>query len=206
MATSEAYILAMAASFSKCIWLLSRYAARRISSSAASMRVAMSAILNWMAWNSEMGLPNCTRSLEYLIDSSRQHLAMPRAWDAMPIRPESSVVSICRKPDPGSPSMASLGMRASWNTSSEVPEPLIPSLSSTLPTEKPSVASRSMTNWVMPLYPLVLSVTAAITAYLAMLPLVMNFFSPLMIQWLLSSTALVFIPAGSLPALASVSP
>jgi len=130
---------------------LSSQAARRIKSSAASMRVAMSAILNWMAWKSDMGLPNCTRSLEYFTDSSRQHLAMPRAWEAMPMRPESSVVSICRNPLPGSPRMASLGMRASWNTSSEVPEPRMPSLSSTLPTENPSVSSRSMTNWVMPL-------------------------------------------------------
>ena len=58
----------------------------------------------------------------------------------------------------------------------------------------------------MPLWPAALSVTAAITAYLATLPLVMNFFSPLMIQESPSSTAVVSMAPGSEPAPASVRP
>ena len=40
-----------------------RYAARYVSQRAASSSVAMSASLNWIAWNFAIGWPNCTRAV-----------------------------------------------------------------------------------------------------------------------------------------------
>ena len=53
---------------------------------------------------------------------------------------------------PGSPSTASAGTMQSWNTSSQVLEARMPSLSSFLPTENPGVPFSSTTA-VIPLYP-----------------------------------------------------
>src|SRR5579875_1660003 len=83
MAVSEAKSLAMAASR---VWRRpwSRtHAARYMSSRDAWMRVAMSAIFHWMAWNSAMGRPNWRRSLAYRTASSRD--ARARDPDAPPV-------------------------------------------------------------------------------------------------------------------------
>ena len=68
------------------------------------------------------------------------------------MRPLSRVVSICLRPPPSLPrSRFALGMRASSKTSSAVPLAQMPSLSSTRPTEKPLVFSRSTMKELMPL-------------------------------------------------------
>ena len=56
-----AFSFAIAASLRKGCPVSRRYAARYVSQRAASSSVAMSASLNWIAWNFEMGWPNCTR-------------------------------------------------------------------------------------------------------------------------------------------------
>ena len=64
LAISLAYSLAMALSAEWRTPLSFSSAARSTSSRAASISVAMSAIMNWMAWCSRMGLPKVLRSPE----------------------------------------------------------------------------------------------------------------------------------------------
>src|SRR5689334_18338290 len=65
-------------------------AAAYSSARAAVMRVAMSASLNWMAWNSLIGLPNRRRSAAYAVETSSAARAIPIACAEMPSRPLSS--------------------------------------------------------------------------------------------------------------------
>ena len=58
-----AFSFAIAASLRNGCPVSRRYAARYVSQRAASSSVAMSASLNWIAWNFEIGWPNCTRCL-----------------------------------------------------------------------------------------------------------------------------------------------
>ena len=75
-------------------------AASSVNSSAASMRVAMSANLKAMAWKLEMDFPNCSRSWEYFTLASNAPLAMPRERAAMEILPPSSTFMAWMKPSP----------------------------------------------------------------------------------------------------------
>ena len=82
--------------------------------------VAISASMKAMAWFLQMGLPNCTRSLEYLMASSRQPWAKPMDWADTPRRPPSSVFMALMKPMFSLPSMSLLWTRTSSSTTSEV--------------------------------------------------------------------------------------
>src|SRR6185312_5240113 len=65
-------------------------AAAYSSARAAVIRVAMSASLNWMAWNSLIGLPHWRLSAAYAVETSRAAHAMPIDGAEMPSRPLSS--------------------------------------------------------------------------------------------------------------------
>ena len=114
LATSEAKSFAMAASGPKFSWLSSARAARQVISRAASILVCISAILNWVFWKELMGLPNCLRSLPYLMASFSAPWAMPTAWAAMPMRPQSSAPMAILKPRPTGPSTRS-GVTRTWS-------------------------------------------------------------------------------------------
>ena len=60
--------------------------------------VAMSAIMNWIAWCIAIGTPNCTRSLEYSVANSNAARAMPVAMAATPGRVRSRVIIASLKP------------------------------------------------------------------------------------------------------------
>ena len=60
-ASRLAFSFAIAASLRNGWPVSRRYAARYVSQRAASSSVAMSASLNWIAWNCEIGCPNCSR-------------------------------------------------------------------------------------------------------------------------------------------------
>ena len=62
---------------------------------------------------------------------------MPTAWAAAPRRVRSSVPSATDSPRPTSPITFSCGTRTSSKTGEPVGEPLMPSLCSSLPIEKP---------------------------------------------------------------------
>ncbi|MOA03878.1 hypothetical protein D3C78_1234080 [compost metagenome] len=67
---------------------------------AACTWVAMSANFHWIAWNLAISLPNCWRSRANFLASSIAAVAMPTAWAAMPMRPESSAFMATVKPSP----------------------------------------------------------------------------------------------------------
>jgi len=82
IATSEAYHFAMEAIFgwsgdsgSVSIIEAARYTMVR----AVSTERAISASIHCIPWNEARGLPNCTRSLAYLIEASSAPWAIPRA-------------------------------------------------------------------------------------------------------------------------------
>ena len=123
----------------------------------------------------------------------------------MPIRPASSTCIALMKPCPSSPSRWSSGTRQSWKTTSLVSLARRPSLFSFLPADMPGVPRGTM-NAEMPRLPFVRSVTAIATITPATLPCVMKVLAPLSTQWSPSRTAMVRVPAASLPAVGSVSP
>lgn len=90
---------------------------------------------------------------------------MPKACEAIPILPASNVIMAILKPNPGSPRIFSLGISQSSNISEHVDEPLIPNLSSFLPSSKPLIGFGTM-NAEMPLCFKLLSVVANTTAAL----------------------------------------
>ena len=95
----------------------------------------------------------------------------------MPMRPRSRMRRVSTKPMPSWPRRFCAGTRQSSRTSSEVSEQRTPSLSSFLPGRKPGVP-RSTMKAEMPFLPLLLSVTAMITAVSATRPLVMKVLEP----------------------------
>ncbi len=66
---------------------------------------SMRASLSWISWNSPMGRPNCTRSLAYSSESSRQRSTMPSAMAATPER-SIEKVSLAPSRPPRLPSSA----------------------------------------------------------------------------------------------------
>ena len=60
----------------------------------------MSASLNWTAWNSAIGLPNCRRSFAYAYARSYAPCASPTPIAATEIRPPSRISRNCVKPSP----------------------------------------------------------------------------------------------------------
>lgn len=145
---------------------------------AASMPVAMSAIIHWMAWKELMERPNCLRCLAYRTASSRHALEMPMAWDAMPMRPLSRALMATLNPSPGLPMRFSFATRQSSKMSSTVLEARSPILSSRDPTENPGVP-RSMIKAERPLLPFSGPVRAMRLITSAYAPWVMNTLVPL---------------------------
>ena len=183
-----------------------RNAALNANNLAASTLVAISAIIHWIAWNFEIGCPNCTLVFAYSMESSNAPLAIPIAWAAIPILPPSKVDKATLKPSPTSPSWFFFGILASSKINSAVDEPLIPSLSSNFPTLNPGVLSKSTIKATIPLCFLDLSVWAINTQVFASPPFVMNNFVPLTIHSSPTNFAVVEIFAASDPALGSVNP
>ena len=66
--------------------------------------VAMSAIMNWIAWCIAIGTPNWTRSFEYSVAISNAAREMPVAIAATPGRVRSSTIIASLKPLFSSPS------------------------------------------------------------------------------------------------------
>ena len=106
-----------------------RAAARHVRRRALSSWRAMSAILFWIDCSFVMGLPNATLFPAYSTAQSNAAWPIPSAWEAMPIRPASSVVMAILKPEPGWPSKFSFGTWQSSKMTLQVDEPRIPSLS-----------------------------------------------------------------------------
>ena len=124
--------------------------------------------------------------------------AMPRAWEAMPIRPPSSVAMASWKPLPFTPSRRSFGMMQSSMMSSQVEEPRMPILSSGLPTLKPGSVRSTMKALISFCLRPRLSVTKPVTAMMmntsAKPAFVMKILEPFSFQWSPSSTAKVCWP------------
>ncbi len=106
---------------------------------AASTFVAMSASWNCVFCCCAIVRPNCFLSFVYSIVLSNAPSAIPRACEAIPIRPPSRVCIAIGKPFPCAPKRASFGIRQSWKISSYVAEPRIPIFFSFVPNEKPGV-------------------------------------------------------------------
>ena len=103
----------------------------------------MRASLSWMSWNSPMGWPNCTRSLAYCTDSSRQRSMIPSDIAATPERSIEKVSLAPSRPPAGtssvSPMRRSLPTRTSVRNSSPVGEECMPILRSGLLCSKPGM-------------------------------------------------------------------
>ena len=91
-----------------------------MSSRAASISVAMSAIRKLTPWFIAIGWPNCTRSRAYATACSKAARATPTALAAVPGRVLSSVCIAILKPSPSSPSRFAAGTCTSWKASAEV--------------------------------------------------------------------------------------
>ena len=100
-----------------------RSAALRVSSRAASRRVAMSASFSWIAWCSPMILPIVSRCMLYASAASKAARATPTARAAMLMRPTSSTPRIWGRPRPSSPTTLAAGMRWSVYAISTVSTP-----------------------------------------------------------------------------------
>ena len=103
------------------------HAARWTSVRPAEISVAMSARWNWIAWNEEIGLPNCSRSFEYASARSYAPCARPTPIAATEMRPPSRISRNWRKPSPRAPRRFSSGTSTFSNESSRVSEARQPS-------------------------------------------------------------------------------
>src|SRR5215510_11350555 len=95
------------------------HAACQQSSRAASIFVAMSAIMKLTPWFIAIGMPNWTRSFEYCAAYSNAARATPTPPIAVPGLVKSSVFIAILKPWPSSPSRFSTGTRTSMNESAD---------------------------------------------------------------------------------------
>src|ERR687884_277855 len=95
------------------------HAACQQSSRAASIFVAMSAIMKLTPWFIAIGMPNWTRSFEYCAAYSKAARATPTAPAAVPGRVRSSVRIAILKPSPSAPSRFAAGTRTSWNVGAD---------------------------------------------------------------------------------------
>ena len=150
-------------------------------------------------------MPNCFLCFMYSIVTSRAPSAIPRACEAIPIRPPSRVCIATLNPLPSPPRSLSLGMRQFWKISSVVEEAQIPILSSVLPIENPGSFFSTM-NALIPWLPFDLSVIAITTNTSAYPPFVMKHLAPFSTHSSPSSSALVCCPDASVPAFGSVRP
>ena len=124
-----------------------------------------------------ISVPKAFLSFEYCSALSYAPLAIPKACAAMPIRPPLNTCIANLKPNPSSPILFALGTFTSWNISECVSEPLMPSLSSFLPTWKPSMSEVTIRQ-LIPLCPFSTSVCAITKNVFPVLPLVIQFLVP----------------------------
>nr|GFC37825.1 hypothetical protein [Tanacetum cinerariifolium] len=130
-----------------------------------------------MAWCLAISTPKALRSLAYLMLSSSEPEAIPRACAAMPIRPPASTCMANLKPKPSAPMRFSLGTFTSLKSSEHVSEPRMPSLFSLGPCWKPGM-SLSTISTLMP-RDFSSGLVWAITRYTeAVVPLVIQFLVP----------------------------
>src|SRR6516225_8212410 len=115
---SDAYSFAIAASASVIVPWSSFAAARRVSISAASNSVAMSASWNPTPWNRPIGWPNCRRLAAHWVAASSTRRARPTLVAATCSRVAPSHLLISSRPRPSSPSRLAAGTRQPLNTSS----------------------------------------------------------------------------------------
>src|SRR5512138_2049983 len=130
---------------------------------------------------------------------------MPNANDAIEILPPSNTANACLNPSPTSPKRLASGTIQFSNIISVVSLARIPSLFSFLPPENPLVPL-STTNAVALFFDLGSPVRQITTATSPLLPCVIQFFVPLMIQLSPSRVAIHFMLPASLPVLGSVNP
>src|SRR3569832_1206332 len=89
------------------------HAALWVSNRVDSYAIAISAIMNWIAWCWAIGTPNVLRSSAYFVDSSRQRRIKPDTPAAIQGRERSNVFIATLKPPPSSPTSALFGILAS---------------------------------------------------------------------------------------------
>ena len=130
----------------------SRTAEFQTSRRPASTLVAMSAIMNWIAWCIAIGTPNWTRSFEYSVAYSNAARPMPTAIAETPGRVRSRVIIASLKPLFSSPSRFSAGISTSSKEMVAVLEARWPILSSFLSTVTPG-RSASTTKALIPRWP-----------------------------------------------------
>ena len=111
----------------------------------------MSASMYWMAWNSAIGLPNCTRSLGVARAPPRSAARpMPTAQAPMPMRPRSSTFSgVDEAADRSRPAAARPAPPRRPGSARWCPTRAAPSSRCACPARKPGVP-RSTTNAVSP--------------------------------------------------------
>ena len=110
-----------------------RPAVRKAIDSPTKVWVAMSPIFLRMRSNSAMGLPNCLRSVAYLIPSSRQYLDPPTPPTPSFQRPMFRMLKAILWPWPIVPSTLSAGTTQSSRIRGQVLLPRMPSLCSSGP-------------------------------------------------------------------------
>ncbi len=156
-----------------------------------------------------MERPNCFLSFTYSTVLSSAPSARPRAWEAIPIRPPSSVCIAMPKPLPCCPRIFSFGILQSVKISSYVEEPRIPIFFSFVPNVKPGVPFSTIKAVIsldiLPRFSII-PVTAKITYTSASLPFVIKILEPFRTHSSPSSTAFVCCPCASVPAPGSVRP
>lgn len=113
----------------------------------------------WILWSFVKGAPNASLLAAYSTARSRAAWPMPTPCPAIPILPPSNVDIAILNPWPGSPRTFPFGILQSSKIKFVVDDPLMPSLSSFLPTLNPGVGFGT-TNALIPLCFLDLSVVA----------------------------------------------
>ena len=96
------------------------WAARSVSRRAASISIALSAIISRISWKSPMGRLNALRCWAYFTAASRAARATPTAPAAIPRRPLFRVRIACSHPFPRFPTRFPFGIRQSSNARSAV--------------------------------------------------------------------------------------
>src|SRR6266542_2486532 len=130
---------------------------------------------------------------------------MPTASDAIEILPPSKTYKACLKPSPALPKRLASGITQCSKIISAVSLERMPSLFSFFPPQKPGVP-RSTTKEVALFFVRGSPVLATTTAMSPLLPWVIQFLVPLIIQLSPSFLAVHFMLPASLPVLGSVNP
>src|SRR5438477_440906 len=133
---------------------------------AASISVAMSAIMKLTPWCIAIGMSNVTRPFAYSTACSYAACATPTAPVAVPGRVKSSVAIAILNPSPSSPRRFSTGTRTSWSANADVSVARCPILSRCCSMVTPGASMGTM-NADIPLLPAFASVFAKTTVHAA---------------------------------------